>query len=178
MIRRRSSSTPRLPLERPGFTPSQIIGLVLAVGLVVLALPVAVEAAGTLVTIQDSSTTRKARVDAATSGLRVGGITNIVLDQAGAMPAPGSVSYEFNSAPYSQIRIFADTPSCGGCTPTLTVECLEGTTRTCLLVSAQSFDSSGYGAVFEVPGRTVRVTVNVTAQFGSTWHVVAYGHAP
>src|SRR5436190_17790355 len=110
MFRKRSHRIRGLSLERPGFTPGQVIRLVLAVGLVILALPAGVKAAGSLVTIVDSSTTTKARVDGATKGLRVGGITKKVLDRTGTT----SKTFTFSSSAYSQIRIFAEHPGCSG----------------------------------------------------------------
>jgi hypothetical protein len=173
MFKRPAAHTSAASPERLGFTPRQIIELVLVVGLLVVALPIGVQAATSLVTIKDSSTATKARVDSATSALRVGGITNELANRTGTTDATFTVS----SSAYSQIRIFAEHPGCSGYCDTLTVQCVEGTTRTCDLVSAQSFDQNGYNVLQAVPGRTLRVTVKISFGVGS-WHVVIYGRAP
>src|SRR5437870_8479873 len=57
----------RLPSVSPWspdrFTPHQVIGLILAVAFLLITLPVTAKAAGSLVTLVDSSTSHKARVD-------------------------------------------------------------------------------------------------------------------
>jgi hypothetical protein len=167
--------------EGSGFTPSQMIGLVLAVALLVLAVPIGVKASGSLVTIMDSSTTTKARVDSATRSLRTGGITNKVLDRNGSPASPFHFEFTFNAAPYSQIRIYADSPSCpqASCFH-LTVGCIEppSNARTCLLVPTTPVDQNGYNAVQEVPGRTVQVRVDWPGTDDGPYHVVVYGRAP
>jgi hypothetical protein len=148
--------------------------LVLVVGLLVVALPVGAQAAGSLVTIQDSSTATKARVDSPTNALRVGGITNILLDRS-ATNTGTTWTFQTPSSLYSQIRVFADNPGgCSGFCDTLTIECVEAGVRTCILVSEQAFDKDGYNLLADVPGRTLRVTVRDTSAIGA-WHVVIYG---
>ena len=178
MLGRRSSPFHRLPMERPGFTPSQIIRLVLAVGFVVMALPIGAKAAGSLVTIVDSSTTTQARVDSATNSLRVGGATFKVLDKSGTLPAIEAVTFTFTSWPYSQIRIFAESPGCAGTSCAhLSMDCVEGTARTCILIPTATFDEFGFNQVQVVPGRTVRVAMwNIGG--GLSYHIVVYGRAP
>jgi hypothetical protein len=172
MFKRGSSSIS----ERTRFTSRQIIGLVLAIGFLLLALPVGVKAAGSLVTLVDSSTTTKARVDSATSALRVGGVTNKILDKSGS-GAPFTRIFTINTAPYSQIRVYAVHSGCSGFCSGLTIECVEGTARTCLIVSDQRFDETGYNAAAGIPGRTLRVTVSDSFGVG-TWRVVVYGRSP
>lgn len=178
MFKRQSAGSPGEYVERSGFTPRQIIQLVLVVGLLVVAMPVGVQAAASLVTIKDPSTAAKARVDSATSALRVGGITNKLLDQTATNGGTtGTWTFTVPSSAYSQIRVFAESPGCAGFCDTLTINCVEDAARTCNLVSGQSFDLNGYNALWAVPGRTLRVTVDRQSGIGS-WHVVIFGRTP
>jgi len=57
-----------LVLDPPGrFTPAQIIALVIAMAMALALVPVGAKAAGSLVTLADSKTTRLARVDSTSS---------------------------------------------------------------------------------------------------------------
>ncbi len=179
MFNRRSSRVPLIPVERPGFTPSQITRLVLAVALLVVALPVGVKAAGSLVTIADSSTSAQARVDGSTGGLRVDGVTVKLLDRTDSVPTTGSKSYTLTTSLYSRVRIFVEV--LGGIGGTVTVECVEGSARSCVLIPTANLDYNpiGYNNVIDdVPGRTIRVTVDDPWVSGLLWHVVVYGRAP
>ena len=174
MFRKKSSEEDGSRSQQLSLTFDQLLKLFVVMALLLFAFPVGAQAAGSLMTLVDSSTSTKARVDPATSALRVGGITNKLLDETGTI----SKTFTVPSAAYSHIRIFAEHPGCSGYCDTLTVECVENGNRTCTLVAAdQSFDQSGFNALFDVPGRTLRVRVNI--QFGvGSWHVVVYGRAP
>jgi len=173
MFKRPAARNSEVAPDRPGFTPRQIIELMLVVGLLVVAVPVGVQAATSLVTIKDSSTATKARVDSSTSALRVGGITNLLADRTGTTDTTFTVS----SSAYSEIRIFAEHPGCSGFCDTLTIECVEATVHTCSIVAPQAFDQNGYNTIAAVPGRTLRVAVDAVFGVGS-WHVSIYGRAP
>jgi hypothetical protein len=105
MLGKRSSS---VPIGQPtGFTPRQVIGLVVAMAFLLIALPVGAKAAGSLVTLVDSSSSTQARVDAATGGLRVGGITNKILDKSGSFTSLNQVLvFTTGTSPYSKVRIY------------------------------------------------------------------------
>ena len=167
----RSSAAGARSLHRACLASGKLIGLVLVLACAVLVLPVGVEAAD--VTIVDPSTTNKARVDSATSSLRVGGITKRLVDRSGT----GNATFTFASAAYSKLRIFATYSGCSGFCARLTLQCVEGSTRTCSLVSSQVFDQAGYNTVSEIPGQTVKVFVEDFFGVGG-WRVVVYGRAP
>ena len=173
MFKRPAAPSSEVSPDRPGFTPRQIIELVLVVGLLVIAVPVGAQAATSLVTIKDSSTTTKARVDSATSALRVGGITNLMTNRTGTTDA----TFTLSSSAYSEIRIFAEHPGCSGFCDTLTIECVESGVHTCSIVAPQQFDQNGFNTIAAVPGRTIRVAVDAVFGIG-TWHVAIYGRTP
>ena len=173
MFRKRTQEKDDGTSRQLSLTFDQLLKLMIVIALLLVAVPVGAQAAGSLMTLVDSTTSTKARVDPATSALRVGGITNKLLDQTGTI----SKTFTFSSAAYSQIRIFAEHPGCSGYCDTLTIECVEGAARSCTLLADQPFDQNGYNALSAVPGRTLRVRVNISFGVGS-WHVVIYGHAP
>jgi hypothetical protein len=167
----RSSPANAPSLHRACLASGKLIGWALVLACAVLVVPVGVEASD--VTIVDPSTTNKARVDSATSSLRVGGITKKLLDKSGS----GNATFAFASAAYSKLRIFATYSGCSGFCAQLTLQCVEGSTKTCNLVSRQVFDQAGYDTVSEIPGATVKVFVEDVFGVGG-WHVVVYGRAP
>ena len=173
MFRKKSSEEDGSRSPQLSLTFDQLLKLFVVMALLLFAFPVGAQAAGSLMTLVDSTTSTKARVDPATSALRVGGITNKLLDETGTI----SKTFTFPSAAYSHIRIFAEHSGCSGYCDTLTVECVESGNRTCILLADQSFDENGYNALSDVPGRTLRVRVNTWFGVGS-WHVVVYGRAP
>jgi len=167
----RSSAASAPSLRRACLESGKLIGFVLVLACAVLVVPVRVEAAD--VTIVDPSSTNKARVDSATSSLRVGGITKKLLDKSGT----GNATFAFASAAYSKLRIFAVYPGCNGFCARLTLQCVEGSTQTCSLASLQVFDQAGYNTVSEIPGTTVKVFIEDDFGIGG-WHVVVYGRSP
>jgi hypothetical protein len=145
-----------------------------------MALPVGAKAAGSLVTLVDSTSSTQARVDAATGGLRVGGITNKIMDRSGSFTSLNQVLvFTTGTSPYSKVRIFATSPNCAAPCITVSIDCVEGSIQTCFILSGQSvgYDQT-YNSIQEVPGRTLRITLKGNDTVLVQYRVVVYGHAP